>query len=141
MANNKGKKPAKSKSKAPRGARRIAPASDEPTQGASFPIVGIGASAGGLEAFTKLLQKLPADTGMALVLIQHLDPKHESILTSLLSRSTRMPVREVSNRMPVEPNHVYVIPRNTNMKIADSTLILTRRPDTGEKHMPVDAFF
>src|SRR6266404_4750909 len=103
---------------------------------ASFPVVGIGASAGGLEAFTKLLQKLPADTGMALVLIQHLDPKHESILTALLARSTRMPVREVSNRMPVEPNHVYVIPRNTNMRIADSTLILTRRPNTGEKHMP-----
>src|SRR5689334_7843268 len=86
----------------------------------SFPIVGIGASAGGLEAFTKLLQKLPADTGMALVLIQHLDPKHESILTALLSRSTRMPVSEVSNRMPVEPNHVYVIPRNSNMQISDS---------------------
>src|SRR6266700_3538878 len=68
----------------------------------SFPIVGIGASAGGLEAFTKLLKKLPADTGMAVVLIQHLDPKHESILTSLLSRSTRMPVHEVANRMPVE---------------------------------------
>jgi two-component system CheB/CheR fusion protein len=78
---------------------------------------------------------------MALVLIQHLDPKHESILTALLSRSTRMPVREVSNRMPVEPNHVYVIPRNTNMQILESTLHLTRRLDTGEKHMPVDSFF
>src|SRR6266566_1698517 len=107
----------------------------------SFPIVGIGASAGGLEAFTKLLKKLPADTGMAVVLIQHLDPKHESILTALLSRSTRMPVHEVANRMPVEPNHVYVIPRNANMQISDTTLHLTRRPDTGEKHMPVDFFF
>src|SRR6266446_6647218 len=91
----------------------------------SFPIVGIGASAGGLEAFTKLLQKLPADTGMALVLIQHLDPKHESILTSLLSRATSMPVQEVAHKMKVLPNHVYVIPRNTNMGIADSTLVLT----------------
>src|SRR6266852_1789938 len=127
MVINKGKKAAKSRSKAPRGARRIAPASDEPRQGASFPIVGIGASAGGLEAFTKLLQKLPADTGMALVLIQHLDPKHESILTALLSRSTRMPVREVSNRLRVEPNHVYVIPRDATMQIADTRLYLTRR--------------
>src|SRR5579862_1781463 len=56
----------------------------------SFPVVGIGASAGGLEAFTKLLKHLPADTGMAFVLIQHLDPKHESILATLLSRATRM---------------------------------------------------
>src|SRR5260221_4062512 len=141
MAINKGKNAAKSRSKAPRGARRIAPASDEPIQGASFPIVGIGASAGGLEAFTKLLQKLPADTGMALVLIQHLDPKHESILTSLLSRATSMPVQEVAHKMRVLPNHVYVIPRNTNMGIADSTLVLTSRLDRSEHHMPVDHFF
>src|SRR5436309_589779 len=84
-----------------------------------FPVVGIGASAGGLEAFTRLLQKLPADTGMAIVLIQHLDPKHESILTSLLSRASRMPVLEVSNQMRVQPNHVYVIPPNTSMRIVD----------------------
>src|SRR5258708_5928326 len=63
-----------------------------------FPVVGIGASAGGLEAFTKLLQTVPADTGMAFVLIQHLDPKHESILASLLSRASKMPVHEVTNR-------------------------------------------
>src|SRR5437667_5575171 len=94
----------------------------------SFPIVGIGASAGGLEAFTKLLQKLPADTGMALVFIQHLDPKHESILTNLLSRATRMPVHEVTQKMRVLPNQVYVIPRNTNMRVVDSALVLTDRP-------------
>src|SRR6266568_721159 len=107
---------------------------------ASFPVVGIGASAGGLEAFTKLLQKLPADTGMAVVLIQHLDPKHESILASLLSRATRMPVHEVVNETRVEPNHVYVIPRNTNMRVVDSMLLLTRRIDSGEQHMPIDYF-
>src|SRR5512146_3525109 len=76
----------------------------------AFPIVGIGASAGGLEAFTQLLQHLPLDTGMAFVLVQHLDPDHESALTSLLARTTAMPVREVTNDLPVEPNHVYVIP-------------------------------
>src|ERR1700692_2381405 len=65
----------------------------QPSSAGSFPVVGIGASAGGLEAFTKLLQHLPADTGMAFVLIQHLDPKHESILASLLSRATKMTVR------------------------------------------------
>src|SRR5882672_6151291 len=132
MAANKGKKAAKSRPKAPRGARRIAPVSNEPAQGAPFPIVGIGASAGGLEAFTKLLSKLPPDTGMALVLIQHLDPKHESILTSLLSRATSMPVHEVTQKMKVSPNHVYVIPRNANMRIEDSTLVLTSRQETGE---------
>src|SRR5437773_11733299 len=98
--------------------RAKAPRKNGPVEGAPFPIVGIGASAGGLEAFTKLLQKLPGDTGMALVLIQHLDPKHESILTSLLARATSMPVQEVAHKMKVLPNHVYVIPRNTNMGIS-----------------------
>src|SRR5579863_2148976 len=64
--------------------------------GSSFPIVGIGASAGGLEAFTDLLSHLPNDTGMAFVLIQHLDPKHESHLTELLSKASKMPISELS---------------------------------------------
>ncbi len=68
---------------------------EENGQGSSFPIVGIGASAGGLEAFTELLSHLPDDTGMAFVLIQHLDPKHESHLTELLSKVSKMPVSEV----------------------------------------------
>src|SRR5438067_13266389 len=117
---------AKVKQKTPREQKH--PDAGEPV---SFPIVGIGASAGGLEAFTKLLQKLPADKGMALVLIQHLDPKHESILTNLLSRATRMPVHEVTQKMRVLPNHVYVIPRNTNMRVVDSMLVLTDRLVTG----------
>src|SRR5579864_5621251 len=83
----------------------------------SFPVVGLGASAGGLEAFTKLLKYLPADTGMAFVFIQHLDPRHESILASLLSRATRMTVLEAAHQMRVEPNHVYVMPPNVNMTI------------------------
>src|SRR2546428_678582 len=120
MASTKGKKAAKSAPKALRKRKgAVAPGSSELPRGVSFPIVGIGASAGGLEAFTKLLQKLPADTGMALVLIQHLDPKHESILTNLLSRATRMPVHEVANRMPDDANNVYVIPRHANMQIPD----------------------
>ncbi len=107
----------------------------------SFPVVGIGASAGGLEAFTKLLKHLPADTGMAFVLIQHLDPKHESILATLLSRATRMTVGEATNQMHVEPNHVYVMPPNTNMTITNGMLNLTRRLHTQTQHMPVDHFF
>ena len=78
--------------------------------GLPFPVVAIGASAGGLAAFTALLEALPAKTGMAFVLIQHLEPKHESALTNLLSKATSMPVVEVFDRIAVEPNHVYVIP-------------------------------
>src|SRR5437762_4618293 len=106
-----------------------------------FPTVGIGASAGGLEAFTSLLQSLAPNTGMAFVLIQHLDPKHESILSSLLSRASKMPVHEVTNRMKVEPNHVYVIPPKTNMTLEGSILYLTGRVESGQAHMPIDEFF
>src|SRR5579864_5397451 len=113
---------------------------EDKSAAASFPVVGIGASAGGLEAFTKLLQHLPTDTGMAFVLVQHLDPKHESILASLLSRATKMTVREAVDQTHVEPNHVYVMPPNTNITITDSTLRLTRRLDTRTAHMPIDHF-
>src|SRR4030095_1986583 len=70
----------------------VAPGEGQSATNTPFPVVGIGASAGGLEAFKQLLDHLPIDTGMAFVLVQHLDPTHESILTELLSRSTRMPV-------------------------------------------------
>ena len=81
-------------------------------------IVGVGASAGGLEAFSELLKNLPTNTGMAFVLVQHLDPRHGSILAELLANWTSMPVLQVHNEMPVEPNHVYVIPPNATMAIA-----------------------
>src|ERR1700734_2325690 len=87
-----------------------------------FPIVGIGASAGGLEALTYLLESLPPDTGLAFVIIQHLDPKHESLLPNLLARSTAMPVRQVKDGMFMEPNHVYVIPPNTSLSVEQRTL-------------------
>src|SRR5258706_10404395 len=76
----------------------------------TFPIIGIGASAGGLEAVTKLLQAVPADSGMAFVFIQHLDPLHDSILTDLLSKVTKMKVREAREGMSVEVNCGYIIP-------------------------------
>jgi two-component system, chemotaxis family, CheB/CheR fusion protein len=103
-------------------------------------VVAIGASAGGLEAFTDLLKNLPPDTGMAFVLVQHLDPKHPSILTELTSRSTKMPVTEVRDGMGIEPNHVYVIPPNTTMTIHDHTLKLTAREEMRGQHMSVDYF-
>lgn len=107
----------------------------------SFPVVGIGASAGGLEAFTHLLKHLPNDTGMAFVLVQHLDPTHASALTEILSRATAMVVTEVKDGMRVEPNHVYVIPPNTNMAILHHVLSLMPRTEERGVHLPVDYFF
>ena len=72
----------------------------------TFPIVGIGASAGGLNAFTQLFKALPIDTGMAFILVQHLDPKHVSLLPDLIKRTTAMPVIEISDNLSVEPNHI-----------------------------------
>ena len=108
---------------------------------APFPIVGIAASAGGLEAFTGLLTHLPIDTGMAFELIQHLAPDHKSLLREILSRSTQMPVNEVQDGMAVEPNQVYVIPPNTKMVLSKGVLQLSPREKLYGKYMPGDAFF
>jgi two-component system, chemotaxis family, CheB/CheR fusion protein len=106
-----------------------------------FPIVAVGASAGGLEAFTGLLQHLPVDTGMAFVLIQHLAPQHASMLVSLLSRTTAMPVAEAGHGIPVQPDHVYIIPPNTLMSIGHGILILEPRPEERGAPRPIDHFF
>src|SRR5438445_226629 len=119
------------------------PPADDPSERperTTFPVVGIGASAGGLEAFTQLLRELPTDTGMAFVLIQHLDPKHESQLSEVLSRTTAMPVITVTDRLQVEPDHIYVIPPNADMTIGGGALALTSRA-TVDRHTPIDRFF
>ncbi|MFN2533290.1 MAG: chemotaxis protein CheB [Pyrinomonadaceae bacterium] len=108
---------------------------------AAFPVVGIGASAGGLEAFTRLLQNLPVDTGMSFVLVQHLDPVHESALTKILSKATRMQVREVTNNTRVQPNKVHIIPPNTSLTITQGVLKLQPRKKTDGMHRPIDHFF
>src|SRR5262245_48071286 len=90
----------------------------------SFPIVGIGASAGGLEAFTGLIDHLPGTTGMAFVLIQHLDPVQPSRLREILSRHTTMPVLDATQGLALRPNHVYVIPPNTSMMVKEGILQL-----------------
>src|SRR5262249_61605389 len=106
----------------------------------SCPVVGIGASAGGLEAMTQLLHHLPSDTGMAYVVVQHLDPKHESMLKDILARSTSMPVKEVQTGMPVEKDKVYVIPPNFGMEMVDGNFKLVPRSSDQGLHMPVDHF-
>ena len=118
----------------------VRPPAEERAEGSSLPIiVGVGASAGGLEAFTELLSHLPDDTGMAFVLIQHLDPKHESHLTELLSKASKMPVSEVKGETRAEANHVYVIPPRCNLGISDGVLHTPPRPDSG-RNMPIDSF-
>jgi len=132
------KKPSKAKTAAVPAARPSKAArSEQPT---TCPVVAFGASAGGLEAFQEVLENLPDDTGIAYVFIQHLDPKHVSVLGELLSRSTHMPVVQVENGIPVEPNHLYVIPPNVGMRLADSKLLLTQRSGVG-LHLPIDEFF
>jgi len=113
---------------------------DEPAPHSPFPIVGIGASAGGLEAFSQLLGHLPEQPGMAFVLVQHLDPKHESHLPELLARSTRMPVVEATDGLPVEPDHVYVIPPNAELAIEHGRLQVIPRSETAARHLSVDHF-
>jgi len=113
---------------------------EEREEDASLPIVvGVGASAGGLEALTELLSHLPGDTGLAFVLIQHLDPTHESHLAELLSKASTMPVSEVKGGTRAEANHVYVIPPKCNLSIFDGVLQTSPRPESG-RNMPVDAF-
>ncbi|HJX29608.1 MAG TPA: chemotaxis protein CheB [Thermoanaerobaculia bacterium] len=107
----------------------------------AFPIVGIGASAGGLEAFREVLQSLPADTGAAFVLVQHLAASHESILPVLLSRSTSMQVLEAKDGEKIQPDHVYVIPAPMDLVITDGHLKLLPRALPPERHMPIDLFF
>src|SRR5712691_559952 len=101
----------KSESKSSRGNAEKAQKTP-PEQAEDTTIVAIGTSAGGIEALSDLVNHLPVDTGMAFVLVQHLDPKHHSILTELLGRKTAMSVSEVTDGMHVMPNHVYVIPPN-----------------------------
>jgi two-component system, chemotaxis family, CheB/CheR fusion protein len=103
-----------------------------------FPIVGIGASAGGLNAIQKLLENLPENTGSAFIVIQHLAAGQESMLPEILSRSTKMPVNKVVSGMPIEIDHVYVIPAGAVMTINSGLLKLKPK---GESFKPIDEFF
>lgn len=106
-----------------------------------FPVVGVGASAGGLEAFKKLVKAIPVHSGMAYILVQHLDPAHESILADLLQRVTKIPVEEIINNIKVEPDHIYIIPSNKLLTATDGVLQLSARSPKGYKNMPIDLFF
>jgi two-component system CheB/CheR fusion protein len=106
-----------------------------------FPIVGIGASAGGLEAVTSLIKSLPDNLGMAFIYVQHLSSDHESMLAIILSKKTKMKVQEVKNAMLIEPNNFYVIPPGKEMTITDGHIRLTPRKKDKNPTLSIDAFF
>lgn len=117
---------------------------DKPDVGAhpaACPVVGIGASAGGLEAYQNFLTAASPDAGLAYVLIQHLDPNHESMLAELLSRRTTMPVRQVIDGMEIEPNNVYLIPPNASLVIEKARLHLSDFSEPRGFRRPIDVFF
>ena len=106
-----------------------------------FPVVGIGASAGGLDTFKRLLKAIPENSGMAYILVQHLDPSHDSILADLLQRVTKIPVLEITDNMKVVPDHIYIIPANKLLTASDGLLQLSARPPKNQRNMPIDLFF
>jgi two-component system CheB/CheR fusion protein len=108
-----------------------------------FPVVGIGASAGGLDAFKKLLKAIPENSGMAYVLVQHLDPTHDSLLPDLLQKVTPIPVLEITDDIKVQPDHIYIIPSNKMLLANDGILQLSPRPEKGknQRNLPIDLFF
>ncbi|HEX3046747.1 MAG TPA: chemotaxis protein CheB [Bacillota bacterium] len=114
--------------------------SPPPSAPISCPVVCIGASAGGLDAFTQILQNLPPNTGMAFILIQHLDPARPSSLTEILARKTEMPVSQITTNLAVAPNHIYVIPPNTNLVIYHGVLHLMPRENLPRENLPIDYF-
>lgn len=105
-----------------------------------FPVVAIGASAGGIEAFSELLRNLSTVTGMSFIYIQHLSPEHESNLSTILSRATKMPVQEAKEGLKLKPDHIYIIPPNRTMRLDDHTLKLSLRPIRPESHLPINEF-
>ncbi|HZI53562.1 MAG TPA: chemotaxis protein CheB, partial [Chitinophagaceae bacterium] len=111
-----------------------------PEKAKPMPVVGIGSSAGGLEAFSKFLESLPPNLGMAYVYVQHLSPDHESLLPEILERRTKMPVMKTEQDMQIKKDHVYVIPANKFITISDGTFKL--QPRTGKENFyPIDSFF
>lgn len=104
-------------------------------------IIGIGASAGGLEAFRTFFANMPADSGMAFVLVQHLDPHHKSMLADLLGRHTEMKVVEATDGMRVAANRIFIIPPNATLTMADGALRVTKPAPVREYRRPIDTFF
>src|SRR4030042_311355 len=111
-----------------------------PPREKAFYIVGIGASAGGLEAIEKFFTHMPPDSGMAFVIVQHLDPARHSSMPEIMSRITRMPVRVATEGMEVKPDSIYLIPPNQDMGIKNGALFLQQQTQSHGLRLPVDFF-
>ena len=128
------RKTPKRDSTSPSGAGALRPRPEVPT-------VAVGASAGGLEAVEQLLRFIPNGSGVAVVVVQHLDPVHKGMMAELLQRSTAMSVRQVKDRTRVEPNTVYVIPPNKDMSVLHGVLHLLEPVAPRGRRLPIDSFF
>jgi len=110
------------------------------TSSSPFYIVGIGTSAGGLEALQEFFDNCPSDTGMAFVIVQHLSPTYKSLMPELLARNTSMKISEAEEGIVVEPNHIYLIPSKKNLTIENGKLQLTKRPLSSQMNFSIDIF-
>jgi two-component system CheB/CheR fusion protein len=107
----------------------------------NFLVVGVGASSGGLEAFKQLIKAVPIDSGIAFILVQHLSPAHNSILTEILQKVTLIPIQEITNNVHVKPDHIYIIPANKLLTAKDGVLKLATRPPNATSVQSIDIFF
>src|ERR1700722_4249826 len=121
-----------------RSSRRAVPLGDPPRSSDKFGVVAVGASAGGLDACRKLIGALPAGNGMAFILVQHLDPTHESMMVDLLAGRTSMIVRQATDRMPIERDHLYVIPPGTYLSVVGGALHLSQPKARHGARLPFD---
>jgi two-component system CheB/CheR fusion protein len=130
----------KSKLRRKKPARLASATAPKPPASAAFPIIGIGTSAGGLEALEHFLGHVPRNSGLAFVIIQHLDPTRKGIMPELLQRTTGMTVVQVKDRTPVRPDCVYVIPPNKDMSILHGVLHLLEPTSPRGLRLPIDFF-
>ena len=107
----------------------------------TFPVVGLGASAGGLEALEEFFRQMPADSGMAFVVVMHQAAQHVSLLPELLDKCTKMAVTQIGDGMVVQPDSVYVAPPGENVDLLNGTLHLTKIPPKNLASLPIDYFF
>src|SRR5580692_9095160 len=135
-----GQRPHQAKAARPWSGRRSSPGRSSALGHDNFPVVGLGASAGGLDAFRRLLGALPAGTGMAFILIQHLDPTHASMMVDLLAGHTQMKVQQAADGMPLEREHVYLIPPGSYLSIRDGALRLSEPLERHGARLPFDFF-
>jgi two-component system CheB/CheR fusion protein len=116
-------------------------APSQPAHAAQIPVVGLGASAGGIKALKEFFASVPPSTGIAWVVILHLSPDHDSKLAEVLQTTASLPVTQVTERVAIQPDHVYVISPNRSLEISDDTLILSEMTRVEQRRSPVDVFF